>query len=271
MIFIRNDGEWYVRVLVSLFELLMLCVMVCYLCLLVWGAVFYADNMTLLNRLMEMELRSRKTQNDKIAAREEGSQSKKRRISNRRENAVDVKHTERQRLRCLIEGGLWDNTSSSEYEPEYDEDEGSDGEVSLEVESNVEGESCGVVCGGQDWRCDIREGSCEVGERKKSSLRGGSSSRGGMGSSPEVVEDCGPCIEGGNGKSEVRRGKGRGHCWTSGEDNDVVLRSRCTLKKLVAVNGRMTATQRAAVEGTVLRPCLQYCDCLLYTSPSPRD
>ena len=32
------------------------------------------------------------------------------------------------------------------------------------------------------------------------------------------------------------------------------------MKKLVAVNGRMTATQRAAVEGTVLRPCLQYCD-----------
>jgi len=32
------------------------------------------------------------------------------------------------------------------------------------------------------------------------------------------------------------------------------------LKKLVAVNARMTATQRAAVEGTVLRPCLKYCD-----------
>jgi len=69
-----------------------------------------------------MELRSRKIQNDKVAAREEGSESKKRRISNRRKNAVDVKHRERQRLRCLIEGGLCDNTSSSKYEPEYDED-----------------------------------------------------------------------------------------------------------------------------------------------------
>jgi len=129
--------------------------------------------MTLLNRLTEMELRSRKIENDNVAAREEGSESKKHRISNRRENAVDVKHMERQRLRCLIEGALWDNTSSSEYEPEYDEAEGSDGDVSLEVESKVLGESLGVVCGGQDWRCDIPEGSFEVGERKKSSLRGG--------------------------------------------------------------------------------------------------
>jgi len=37
----------------------------------------------------------------------------------------------------------------------------------------VEGEILGVVCGGQDWMCDIPEGSCEVGERKKSSLGGG--------------------------------------------------------------------------------------------------
>ena len=39
-----------------------------------------------------------------------------------------------------------------------------------------------------------------------------------------------------------------------------MLLSRCTLKKLVAVNARMTATQRAAVEGTILRPCLEYYD-----------
>ena len=61
---------------------------------------------------------------------------------------------------------------------------------------------------------------------------------------------------------EVRstQSKGSGHCWTGGEDSDVVLRSQCTLKKLVAVNTRMTATHRAIMEGTVLRLCLEYCD-----------
>ena len=66
--------------------------------------------------------------------------------------------------------------------------------------------------------------------------------------------------EGGKGKSEIWREKGSRDRSTVVGDGDVVLRSRCTLKKLVAVNGRMTARQREAVEGTVLRPCLEYCD-----------
>jgi len=53
-----------------------------------------------------------------------------------------------------------------------------------------------------------------------------------------------PGNEAGHGNSEVRRQKGSGHCWTVVVDCDVVLRSWCTLKKLVAVNARMTATQR---------------------------
>jgi len=68
-----------------------------------------------------MELRRRKIQNEKVAARNEGSESRKRRRSNRREKTIDRKDRERQRLRCLIEGGLWENTSSSKYEPDYTE------------------------------------------------------------------------------------------------------------------------------------------------------
>ena len=124
-----------------------------------------------------------------MAAREEASESRKRRRSNRRENIVDVKHKERPRLGCLIEGGLWDNSSSSEYELEYDEDEGSDAEVSLEVESNVEGENFDRVCSGQDSMSDIPKGSCQGGERKKWSCRQGRRTRGGMGSNPVAVED----------------------------------------------------------------------------------
>jgi len=81
-----------------------------------------------------------------------------------------------------------------------------------------------------------------------------------MGSSPVAVDDSRPCNEAGNEESEVRSRKGSGHCWTSREDSDVVLRSPCTLKKLVAVNARMTVTQRATVEGTALRLCLEYCN-----------
>ena len=207
-----------------------------------------------------MELRSRKIHNEKVAVRKEGSESRKRRRSNRTEKTIDVKDMERQRLRCLIEGGLWENTSSSEYEPDYGEDEGSDGEVSLEAESNLEGEILGTDSVEEDWISDIPEGSCQGQERKKWSCTQGRWRSGGLGRSPVAVEECGPSIEGGNGKSEVRCRKGSGHWWRGGEDNDVVLLSRCTLKKLVAVNARMTATQRAAVEGTVLRACLHYCD-----------
>ena len=42
-----------------------------------------------------------------------------------------------------------------------------------------------------------------------------------------------------------------------------MLRSRCTLKKLVAVNARVTPMQRGALEGTMLEPFLQYCDIVM--------
>ena len=207
-----------------------------------------------------MELRARKIETEKVAPREEAKDSRKRGRSNRRENTVDVKCRERQDMRSVIEGGLSDNSSGSEYKPEYDEEEGSDGEISLEVESNVDGESLDRVCSEADSMGEMAEGSAGGGESKKWSARQGRRTEGGMGRSPVHGDARRPGNEAGNGKSKESRQKGSGHCWTVVVDSDIVLRSRCTLKKLVVVNVRMIATQRAAVEGTVLRPCLEYCD-----------
>ena len=86
-------------------------------------------------------------------------------------------------MRCLIEGDLWDNNSSSEYEPEYDEDEGSDGEISLEMESNVDGENLDRVCSERDLMAEMPEGSSGGGESEKWSSRQGRHTWGGMGRS----------------------------------------------------------------------------------------
>jgi len=52
---------------------------------------------------------------------------------------------------------LCKNSSSTEYDANYDEDEESDGEISLEAESNVVGETSDRVRNGEDvvlssWR-----------------------------------------------------------------------------------------------------------------------
>ena len=64
----------------------------------------------------------------------------------------------------------------------------------------------------------------------------------------------------GNGKLEVHRWLGGGNCGVVVEDCNIVFWSWCTLKKLVAVNARITVNQRAALEATVWRPCLNYRD-----------
>jgi len=170
-----------------------------------------------------MKLRTRKIQTEKVAPREEANDSRKRHRSNKRENTVDVKHRERQRMRCLIERDLWDNSSSTDYEPEYDEDEGSDGEISLEAESNVDGKKSDRVCNGEDSVPITPKGSSRGVASKKWSSRQEGRRRGGMGSSPADVEERRPGNGVGNGKSEVRMRKGNGNCWIVGEDCDVVL------------------------------------------------
>jgi len=81
-----------------------------------------------------------------------------------------------------------------------------------------------------------------------------------MGSIPVDIELRRPEKGIGKEKTKVRRRQGGSNYGAIVEDCDVVLRSRCTLKKLVAVNVRITAMQRAAVEVNVLRPCIDYRD-----------
>jgi len=95
-----------------------------------------------------MELRTRRIQTEEVPAQEEASDSRKHRRSKIREFTVDVKHRERQRMRCIIEGGLSEGSSSIKYEVEDDEDEGHDSEISLEPESNVEGDNLDRVGSG---------------------------------------------------------------------------------------------------------------------------
>ena len=74
-------------------------------------------------------------------------------------------------------------------------------------------------------------------------------------------------------KEHSRKGEGQrtsiiGKPWGGNEgasvdDCDVVLRPRCILKKLVAVNAKVIPLQRAGLEGTMLESFLQYCDTVM--------
>ena len=56
------------------------------------------------------------------------------------------------------------NSSSTEYDANYDEDEESDGEISLEAESNVDEEKSDRVCSRED---SVPDGSSQGVESKK--------------------------------------------------------------------------------------------------------
>ena len=53
-------------------------------------------------------------------------------------------------MRCLLEGEMWGNSSRTEYKPDDEEDEDSDGQMSFESESNVHGDKWGCSCVGDD-------------------------------------------------------------------------------------------------------------------------
>jgi len=53
-------------------------------------------------------------------------------------------------MRGLVEGDLWQSSSNSEYKPEFDEEEGSDGQISLEAKSHVDGEMWETMGSEQD-------------------------------------------------------------------------------------------------------------------------
>ncbi|KAJ8447855.1 hypothetical protein Cgig2_011990 [Carnegiea gigantea] len=63
------------------------------------------------------------------------------------------------------------------------------------------------------------------------------------------------------GRVKARRGSRENQCLVAVmEGSDVVLPSRCTIKKLVRLNERMNVRQREAVRGTTLAPFLEYPD-----------
>ncbi|KAJ8432891.1 LOW QUALITY PROTEIN: hypothetical protein Cgig2_014478 [Carnegiea gigantea] len=78
----------------------------------------------------------------------------------------------------------------------------------------------------------------------------------------------GECKRRGGSSTAFRQGKGKGAIPVERDqehgvvnhtgDSEVVLRSQCTLRTLVGLNGRMTVTQREAVKATVLWPFLEY-------------
>ncbi|KAJ8420167.1 hypothetical protein Cgig2_000257 [Carnegiea gigantea] len=71
-------------------------------------------------------------------------------------------------------------------------------------------------------------------------------------------------VDGGRGRNGKEREKGNvagdagAGVGVSGSGNDVILRSRCTLRSICALHGRLTPYQRDAILGTVLRPVLEY-------------
>ncbi|KAJ8424183.1 LOW QUALITY PROTEIN: hypothetical protein Cgig2_028308 [Carnegiea gigantea] len=71
-------------------------------------------------------------------------------------------------------------------------------------------------------------------------------------------------VDGGRGRNGKGREKGNvagdtgARVGVSGSGNDVILRSRCTLRSICALHGRLTPYQRDAILGTVLRPVLEY-------------
>jgi len=71
-------------------------------------------------------------------------------------------------------------------------------------------------------------------------------------------------VDGGKGRDGKGREKGNvpgdggDGVGVSGSVNYVILRSRCALRSICALHGRLTPYQRDAVLGTVLRPVLEY-------------
>ncbi|KAJ8428806.1 hypothetical protein Cgig2_028011 [Carnegiea gigantea] len=71
-------------------------------------------------------------------------------------------------------------------------------------------------------------------------------------------------VDGGRGRNGKGREKGNvagdagAGVGVSESGNDVILRSRCTLRSICALHGRLTPYQRDAILGTVLRPVLEY-------------
>ena len=96
----------------------------------------------MLARYMGIELRARRAKEGSSFRVDERKQSRKRRRGNDGENEIKAEHSATQLTRGVVEGELWPSTSSSDYEPVFDEEGDSDGQVSLVAKSGVGGK-CG--------------------------------------------------------------------------------------------------------------------------------
>ncbi|KAJ8425455.1 LOW QUALITY PROTEIN: hypothetical protein Cgig2_018853 [Carnegiea gigantea] len=107
---------------------------------------------------------------------------------------------------------------------------------------------------GDDEVAEVREGGC--GGRQTGKGGKGKGDREGERRKHEVLHR-----KGRNGKVREKDDvddDGEDGAGVSGVVNDVILQSRCTLRSISALNGRLNPYQREAVLGTVLRPVLEY-------------
>ncbi|KAJ8429780.1 LOW QUALITY PROTEIN: hypothetical protein Cgig2_006471 [Carnegiea gigantea] len=123
--------------------------------------------------------------------------------------------------------------TAKNYEPHNEDEEVSDSELSLESEHRVDERST-VHTGGDEEMCTFGEGEGLVG--------------GNVG----VGDKCKVKAPKQTNQLQLQ------HRVAVVNESDVVLWSRCTIKKLVGLNARMTAMQREAVKATTLRPFLEY-------------
>ncbi|KAJ8421134.1 LOW QUALITY PROTEIN: hypothetical protein Cgig2_021767 [Carnegiea gigantea] len=175
------------------------------------------------DRRRKMELRSSKIMNGRLSSKPEPEDEHRKRTS-QRQKCVDSNDKEREELRCLIEGEMWEDSLGIEYE---DEAEG-DSDFDLLLESKCSS-------GRDEGRCRSTRGEGPSGEQCRT--RDG----------PSTASRQGKC------KVEALTESTQLHQQVAViNDSNVVLRSRCTIKKLVGLNTRIIANQRQAVKETIM-------------------
>ncbi|KAJ8420647.1 hypothetical protein Cgig2_027320 [Carnegiea gigantea] len=135
-----------------------------------------------------------------------------------------------------------EGSSGTEYEPYNEDEEVSDSELSLESECRVD-EGSNVCIEGDEGMCTFREG--------EGPSRGQYRSRGRRFT---VAMKDKYKVKAPRQSSQLQRRV------AVVEESDVVLQSRCIIKKLVGLNARMTAMQKKVIKATTMWPFLEYPD-----------
>ncbi|KAJ8421204.1 hypothetical protein Cgig2_019167 [Carnegiea gigantea] len=172
-----------------------------------------------------MELHSRKAMKVKTASKPElEEECRKRRKTYDCEEDVVSNDGDRDELRCLVEGDMLEDSFGTEYELRNEEDDVSESELSMESK-------CGGFEGSTE-RNGVDEGMCTIGEGEEPS--GGQYRSKGRRVTSATEDKC---------KVEARRHSSQIQSRVAVvEESDVVLRLRCTIKKLMVLNARATVT-----------------------------